>query len=457
MKQTIFSSIRKSAVVIILTLFTYSAVVAQNLKSGYFDQNYTYRFQLNPAFGSDRGFVGIPGIGNLNVGIEGNIGVSHFIYNINGQTTTFLNPDVPAQKFLNGLHDKMRLGEDVKATVLAVGFKGLGGYNTISVNVRENMNLCFPKALMQLAKQGVENDSYNIGLTGAEGNAWLDISLNHSHNINDRLRIGAAFKFILGVASLNANFKKADITLGTDNWSGCVDADLTLRMKNASFKHDYNERTKRQYVNGLEIKSFSPFNGFGVAFDLGAVYTLNKNWEFSASLLDLGFINWQNSLLATTNGLQQISTNDYTFDVKDNDATFDKLKDDVSMLYQLNDAGDTGSKLSGLGATLNIGAQYSLPVYRKLRFGFLNTTRINGRFSSTDFRLSANIQPKRCFSAGANIGMGTFGFSFGWILDVKCPGFNIWLASDRTPGKLAKQGIPLNSNLNLNLGLNIPF
>ena len=177
-------------------------------------------------------------------------------------------------------------------------------------------------------------------------------------------------------------------------------------------------------------------SGVGMAVDLGAVYKLNDDWEFSASVLDLGFISWNNTHVASTNGKQQVVTDEYSFNVDNND-TWDKFKDNLSMLYQLEDMGDTGSRTTGIGATVNVGAQYTLPVYRHVRY--------------------ANTEPVKCLSAGANFGVGTFGPSFGWIVNVKVPGFNFFVASDHTPGKLAKQGVPLNSNVNVNMGLNFPF
>ena len=42
---------------------------AQTSASGYFLEDYTYRFQLNPAFANSRNFVAMPGLGNLNVGL----------------------------------------------------------------------------------------------------------------------------------------------------------------------------------------------------------------------------------------------------------------------------------------------------------------------------------------------------------------------------------------------------
>lgn len=69
-----------------------------------------------------------------------------------------------------------------------------------------------------------------------------------------------------------------------------VDAELQGSLKNLKYKTKYNEDTHRDYVNGVEVEDFSPVSGYGAAVDLGAVYRLNDDWEFSASLLDLGFI-----------------------------------------------------------------------------------------------------------------------------------------------------------------------
>jgi hypothetical protein len=53
--------------------------------------------------------------------------------------------------------------------------------------------------------------------------------------------------------------------------------------------------------------------------------------------------------------------------------------------------------------------------------------------------------------------MGTYGLSLGWILSLNVTGFNLFAGMDNVPTKLAKQGIPLNSNASLNFGINIPF
>ncbi len=119
--------------------------------------------------------------------------------------------------------------------------------------------------------------------------------------------------------------------------------------------------------------------------------------------------------------------------------------------------GELSSRTRTLGATLNFGVDYTFPLYRNLHFGLLSSTRINGPYTWTQARLSANIAPVKVFSADINVMAGTYGVGFGWMLNLNVPGFNLFLGMDRTVGKLSKQFIPVNSNADFNLGINFPF
>lgn len=434
---------------------------AQNTESAYFNDEYLYRFQMNPAIGNNRNFVAFPALGNLNVAMSGTAHMKDFLYNVNGRTTTFLNPGVSASKFLNSLDDNSRLGTNLRVNVISFGFKAFGGYNTFSVSARADVNTKMPKELFRLMKQGLQNDTYDISDLRANASAWAEIGLGHSRDINSKLRVGATLKVLLGGADVDADFNQAKLVLGQDNWTAMTNATINASVKGLTYDTDVNSRTGHRYVSGADIDG-TGLNGFGLGLDLGAVYKLNKDWTFSASVLDLGFISWSNNMVASTNGTQTFETDRYTFNVDDDmpnnfDDELDKMKDQLSALYELDDMGDKGGRTTALAATVNLGAEYTFPLYRKLKFGALSTTRINGEFTWTDFRLSANVAPCKLFSASAAAAYGTFGFSFGWIINLHPKGFNLFLATDHTPGKLAKQGVPLSSNANVNFGINIPF
>lgn len=111
-----------------------------------------------------------------------------------------------------------------------------------------------------------------------------------------------------------------------------------------------------------------------------------------------------------------------------------------------------------LGATLNIGAEYAFPLYNKLHFGFLSSTRINGKYSWSEGRISANVAPIKWFDAGVNYAISSFGSSFGWLLNFHPRGFNFFIGMDHLMGKVSPQFIPVKSgNMNVSLGFNVTF
>ncbi len=449
----------KTAIISATAVLSFGAV-AQNTNSAYFTEGYTHRYQLNPAFDNEKNFISIPGVGNINVATHGTIGLDNIFYNVDGKTTTFMNPAVDAS-FLNDINDVSRLAGDVNINLLSAGFKAFNGYNTVSINVRGNLNTHLPKTIFSFMKEGVENKTYDISDFDAYADVYGEIALGHSHKLGDKWRVGGAVKFLLGGANIDAKFNKAELTLGEDEWSAITNAEVQASVKGLTYEHDINKETGHEYVSGMDVDG-TGLNGFGMAFDLGAEFKPNQDWAFSAALLDLGFINWNNNMVASTGGDKSFTTSTYSFNV-DEDAPnnfsdeFDMMMNDLSALYELEDEGDAGSRTTTLGATLNLGAEFTLPVYRNLKFGLLNSTRIQGDYSWTEFRLSANINPVKPFSAGANFAVGTYGCSFGWLMNVNVTGFNMFVGMDHFMGKLTKQGLPLSSNASVNMGINIPF
>lgn len=443
------------------------AAFAQNTNSAYFTDGYLFRHEMNPAFGNEKNYISVPALGNVNFAMRGNIGLSDILYNVNGKTATFMHPGVSAGEFLGNINDKNKLGADVKLEILSAGFKGFGGYNTIGVNVRSNLGVTLPGSILRLAKEGPANSTYDISDFNVHSDVYAELSFGHSRQINDKLRVGAALKVLLGDANIDAEFETARLTLGEDAWTAVTNAKVQASVKGLTYEMSEKERgpegdkTIHKYVDDVDVDG-TGLNGFGLAVDLGAEYKLNNDWRFSAALLDLGFISWSNNMVASTNGERTFTTDIHTFNVDDDaDNSFsreiDRMGEKLASLYELQDNGDAGGRSKMLGATLNLGAEYTLPAYRKLTFGLMNSTRIQSKYSWTEFRLSANVAPVKMLSAGVNVAAGTYGCSLGWILNFHPTGFNLYLGMDHTLGSLAKQGVPLSSNASVNFGMNFPF
>ena len=434
--------------------------IAQNLESGFFTDGFLYRHEMNPAIENSRNYVAMPFLGNINVGMSSNIGIRNVLFNREGQTVLYTNPLVAADEVMGGISNRNRINTDFKIQLLGAGFKAWGGYNTIGINIRGNESTIIPKSLFDITKNGLQNQSYDISDLNAHAHSYIEIALGHSRNINEKWRVGAKFKFLLGAGNIDANVTNGTINLSENGYVANIDAELKGNIAGLNYETKESEHNPgRRILNGMDVSGYK-ISGLGAAFDLGAEYKINEDWKVMASITDLGFIQWKNNQLAATHGT--VNTDDYVFNVDDDaEHSFsnesERLGDQLATLYELEDMGDQGKRTTMLGATMNIGGEYVAPFYRKLTFGLLNTTRINGKYSWTNFRLSANVAPAKCFSAGVNFAIGTYGTSFGWIMSVHPKGFNLFLGMDHTIGKLAKQGIPLSGNSEFNMGINFPF
>ena len=454
-------NICKGVACVALAALCSATLAAQNTYSGYFLDNYQYRYQMNPAFSNEKAFVSMPVLGNLNVGLRGNLNLSDVIYTSNGRTVLFTNPNISTEEVMKNISTQNKLTTDIKIDILNVGFKAFGGYNTVGINSRVKVGAMIPGALFSLAKEGVANKTYDITDMRVNAMAYAEFALNHSHKINKHLSIGATLKFLVGAGSVDAYFNNASLQLGENNWIATTNADVYASVGGFAFEHKINETTGKEYVSGGNLDDGYRPQGYGAAVDLGAEYRWN-NFSFSASVLDLGFMNWGKTKYASTNGDRTLETDAFAFNANGDasnsfSSEWDRLKDNVDELYQLTDNGEISSRNKMLAATVNAGIDYRLPIRTNVHFGLLNSTCINGPFTWTQFRLSGNCAPTKWFSVDVNGAYGTYGVDLGCMLNFCFTGFNLYCGMDHFLGKLSKQGVPLSSNAAFNIGINFPL
>ncbi len=384
-----------------------------------------------------------------------------------------MNPYIADGEALKGFASgNNRINADVDITLLSAGFKAWGGYNTISLDARTNVGLSLPYELFAFAKN-TGNQSYDIGDIHAHAQSFVQLALGHSRQIDDRLRVGAKMKLLFGVARADAEIKdlRADLS-GPDKWTMTGQAMANVSMKGFTYKEEQKEykvdgQGTYRRVNDVDVDG-AGLGGFGMAFDFGATYKINDDWTVSAALLDLGFIGWSNNMQAVNrqtsfefNGFHDVAVKkeDAMGNPKDNslESQGDRYADQIADFANLSSDGDKGSRSTGIGATMNFGCEYTLPAYRQLKFGFLSSTRINGKYSWTDARLSANVAPLSWLDGGMSFSVNSFTASMGWVINAHPKGFNFFIGMDHIIGKTSKEFIPLSSNASLNLGMNVTF
>ena len=454
-------------------ILSFSATaMAQELNSAYFTNDFKNRHDLNPAFGNEQNYFSIPGMGNINVGVMGNFGLEDVLFDnplypsgSSKKKTTFMNPNISAADALSGFNSENKINGGYRIGLFSFGFNSFGGYSTFELNVRGDVGVNLPYELFEFAKN-TGNKTYNIGDINVDTKHFAEIAFGHSHQVNDKLRIGAKAKILLGIARGSFDFKnvKADLAEG-DQWTISGDAQASVSMNGVKYKSESKEYKGKtgsyEHVTGLDVDK-AGIAGMGLGFDIGAEYKITDDIKVSAALLDVGFISWKNDVQATNNS-KSFTFNGFhdTSVTSDGNNTIDDQSDDysdqISDFANLQDKGDKGSKKTGIGATMNVGCEYVLPVYRPLSVGLLCSSRFNGDYSWTEGRLSANIAPLKWINGGINLAVGTYGTSFGWIINIHPSTVNLFVGMDHVVAKCSKELIPLNSNASLSMGLSFAW
>lgn len=450
--------INKKSIALSIAAVSLLSAYAQESSTGYFMENYNMKWQMNPAMGNRNNYVGFPALGNLNVGVNGNISATDIVYPLDGKTVLFTNPGIDADKVLGNLHDTNRLSQSLGLNVLQGGFKAFGGYNNIAINVRENVSVALPKSIFSLLKQGIGNSTYDIKDLRAKAAAYAEIALNHSRDIKwvPGLRAGVSLKFLLPVAFAEANFDELQLELGENNWKARANANLRIGMDGLKYETKVNDRTGARYVSGVNTDDIKyGVNGFGFAFDLGATYQWS-DFVFSLAFTDLGVLNFSKVQEASTNGTKSFETENHVIGIGDHGDSWDALVDDLSPLYELKDNGTVSSSMAVQGK-MRAGVDYKFPFYDKLHFGLMNTTNLSSIFPSTEFRLSANVEPVKGVAASISGAAGTYGVNYGFLLSLGNKGFNFLIGMDYAAFKMDKNSIPLSTNFDLHMGINFPF
>ncbi len=464
------------AAITLLTLFTTTAVHAQPaLRSAYFLDAYLYQHQMNPAFGNEYNYISFPALGDLDVALAGNVGVSNFLYTLpGGGLTTFMHESVGANTFLGSLKNKNRIAADVGETILSAGFKAFGGYNTVELNVRSSTSLFLPKELFSFMKLGMtsSNTFYDVGDIGVSSTNYAELSFGHSREVMKNLRVGAKVKVLLGLGQATAKVQNTTISMTDNQWRVQAQGEMSVAVSGLDIPtrqeagRDYDAALGEGQLISWKDINYNNFGitGGGLAIDLGATYKPIDCLEVSLAFTDIGFVKWGTSTNARTkdeawtfDGFKEVGlTGDSDNQIGDQ---LDDLGSELEDFFNFHSTGDTKGKARVLGATMTIGALYTLPFYsNKLKVGFLSTTRIQGAYSWSEGRFSANWYPCKVVDASVNYAISTYGHSFGWVVNIHPKVFNIFIGSDHQFFNITPQFLPSGrANSNVSIGINFTF
>ena len=442
---------------------------AQNMRTGYFMDGYAYKFKMNPAMASSRSFVALSTLGNLNLGVESNLGLSSICYpkQDGSGLTTFLNSEVDAATAMSKFSKKNYANLNTDLSLVSFGFWGKSGrmFHNVDISLNASAYSSLPYDLFRFAKVGSANGNnvFDLSDTRVSAESYLSIAYGFSLPIVKNVRFGARAKLLLGIAMADASLKGTSLTTGADEWYAVTDGSLNANLPMA-MKLPINEKGYVDWDNigsDYDIKNIgSSFGSIGAAVDLGVTVDFLEDFTASASVTDLGFISWNNYISASAvkgpDGNAKKTVVASGSESTDFSQVGDKLLECLDFAVDENGV----KKATMLRPTLYVGLQYRMPFYRRMSVGVLSTTKIAGTYTWSEGRLALNIDPTDWFSFGTNYAYSIFGHSAGVALSFHLTGFNFFIGTDSYVPLLnvTPQFVPINRlNTSVTCGFNIMF
>ena len=437
-------------------------VSAQALHSSYFLDGMVQRHELNAAFGGEANFIAILGISGFQLGASTNFGLANFVFhNPSGDGLLLgLSKQISAEQFLGGLPANNQLDLQLEIPVLSVGFRGMGGFNTITIKERTFVGANIPSSLFSFLKLGADPTTgiarYDIDNFTINTNNYVELALGHSRKLDalEGFSYGAKLKFLVGAFGATVSMEHIGIEMSANKWMVQTQGYAAL---SSGLQFDYDENNELSGINSENLG----LGGFGMGVDLGAVYTpaALPDLTVSVGVNDIGFISWNDVSTVTTKGefeytgFETITTDEATLNEQ-----IDDLVDDVMGLIKLQ-PGETVTQQKMLQTTLNVGAEYAI-LNRKISFGLLSSTRFGAPYTYAEGMAVVNFRPASWFQAAINGSISTQGAAVGALLTF-CPnGANIFFGCDYvTPNmKFSAEGIPLYATrANLRTGIIVTF
>ncbi len=253
---------------------------------------------------------------------------------------------------INQLNPENLMAVSFNTQLFGVGFRVRQNYYSLNARLRNDVNFSYSKDVINFLFNG--NNAFlgqqaNLGLK-LNTTSYAEYSLGFTHiTKNEKLTYGAHLNLLSGIANLNV--KRANLSIYTDPSTYAITATPDIMINASSIDTGSNNNS---------IGVFGKNMGFGI--DLGASYKLNKKLTLSASVIDLGFINWNENV---ANYQSKEASSNFVFkgyDINKIASTIQPYLDTLtdSLKHAFNPVKSTNSYKTGLGTKIYLGANYTL-------------------------------------------------------------------------------------------------
>lgn len=425
----------KNISLIFLLLCLNISVFAQQTATTYFLDHLPMRHLMNPAFQAKQSIYIAP-LPNLYMNGSSDLTFNDFFdKGVNNETRFIFSPGYPTSNFYNALPKDVLFSSNVNLHLLGFGFRLGKGYIHAGMQLKVSTNNSLSKDLFKFMLFGTPDENainhYDFSNLHSQAQSYISNYVGYSYQINEKVTVGATFKYLYGLANYQTDFKKMNLDASREAWTldaeGSITGSAPIEYTYDS-EGDIDQKTIEYKQNGI-----SPV-GNGVGFDLGVVYQPIDHLEVSASIIDLGFINWNNNIEASIKGRHEINEL----------VLFNLKKGDDELLSASNSLSNLGDALSdeftfkekeksyntALPTKINLAAKYGI-LSDKIEFGALFSTQFTPIQNYTSFTLSSIFNPFDMLQGSLAYTATNYGtHSLGAALNFDFKYFDFFIASD---------------------------
>jgi len=446
---------------ILALLFSAILTCGAQVNTLYFMENVPARTVLNPAFVPFQKFyIDLPVISGVEASVGNNSVAANDVITKDGEDILApLKANNDHSPLLGKLASCANIAIESRVNLLGFGIRIPQGYVTFGIAERFQMGVKIPKSAVDMAYNGAPDalvtKSYNLKSLSASATAFTEIAMGYSRKTTDVWTFGGKIKFLLGQDHADASFTDLNVNI-TDREINIYGKGSGRGTTSVPFSM-HNDSTHYIDRNDITLKNLLHPTGFGLGADIGATCQVDENLQFSASLVDLGFIHWSKSdWNATFKESTLLNSWDFTLNNTDS-RNADEVSDALGKTYT-STFDESRSYTSALTATARLGIDYSV-VKKKLDVGLLYVRTLGGKMDINELLASVNFHPARWFGASVSYGIinGNSG-SIGLGISVATGPVSFFAATDYMPFSYTNNNIPYNNKyVNCQAGISLTF
>ncbi len=341
---------------LIAILLCSSTILSQN-KQVLYDFGLPQSLLLNPALENNyKLHVGIPLLSGFSTQIGSTGVVLTDLFSVDNQ-----NINDKVSQVLNSLTSNDFMMINTQIELLNIGYR-LNEKTYLTAGFYHEIDGIgyFPKDLLVLFSEG--NDAFlNRSFSASQIAYKLDVlGVLHAgitKKIDEKIALGARFKIYSSALNLESTNNSGTFSTvqGTNNLLTHFISNVNLEQRSAGFFDTNNEifdnpqeYLKRTFLSG----------NLGFGFDLGITYHINKQLQFSASLIDIGFINHKKDVKTNKEeGSFVYEGFEYEFDSTSNQDFWEEINDRFN--EELPTLENENSYISWRPTKINMALKYS--------------------------------------------------------------------------------------------------